>query len=618
MKMNKNDKQIKQNGPHQRSKNYLDEEVVPAGFAAGRKDAFAFQCRSRFHREFISEAVPLLLLFFFVFILTLNLGCSSVQRRKYVVAGPVVAEKVHSFEDSWEDQGPFKPDDPNLPLRRGKAGIVRFFKDGSSTKSVNIDGSLTVYVFEGTSEGVQLTKPIAKTVYTAEQLEKQRKYDKKTGYSYHVWLDLGEMDQPEEDISILSVFMDTKTKEQTTSKVIRTTIYGNPEKGQAASKRKKDKLFADDQWKKKIKAELAEKSGRNSEESINNAPESRTVTTIDLSGQEVRRFKNEVPAGNAFKTETDRRESLREYLKWQESQRDHQYDLEQKKKAELAKDTGSVFNKSKNALVMNNPAAGASLVSGNIGNRLPAASMRNNSAIIPPSIQTDNDQNAINQNIVNQSVISQPVLSQNGYLNQNGGGAQYSANGNADQNMNQNTMNSQNRYPVRQTSYSGVSDNGSSDGRTSEQGAIDNGNVNEPFYHGSSNGTLNKGSSYGKADYGNSVYKSGSLNQVSNGVQMLPMNQAITSSSNYPAAGANGRPMRYSINDVQQMLSQQREETGAQGLIRQSQAGSQSAQPLAPGKGFLQSPQQDRLNELFQKESDSSLQTEVLLSPVKR
>lgn len=596
MKMNITDKKIRQNGTGRRSDFCQSEETVPADFVMEKKNVFVFRNQSRLHRELLSGATPWLLLLLFVFVVTLNFGCSSVQRKKYIVAGPVVAEKVHSFEDYWEDQGPFKPDDPNLPLRRGKAGIIRFFKEGNNTKSVNIDGSLTVYVFEGTSEGVQLTKPIAKTVYSAEQLEKQRKYDKKIGYSYHIWLDLGEMDQPEEDISILSVFTDTKSKEQTTSKVIRTTIYGNPEKGQAASKRKKEKLFTDDQWKKKIKAELAEKSGRSNAESVHDTPENRTITTIDLSDQEVRRFKNEVPAGNNSQTATDRRESLREYLQWQEKQRDHQYDMEQKKKAELAKETGNVSNRSNNALMMNNPAMGASLVSGNIGNRLPAASMRSNSSIIPPNIQADRS-----QNVMNSSAISQPVLDQNGTLNQ------YSVNQNADQNRDQNSAISNNRYPVRQTSYSGTTDNNASYNSGSNNGGSYNGGFNN-----------DNGTSYGGSSYGSSSYKNGFQNQSSAGVQMLPVNQAITSSSHYPAQGGNGRSTRYSINDVQQLLSQQGSETGARGLIRQSQAGSQSAQPLAPGKGFLQSPQQDRLNELFQKESGNSLQTEVLLSPATR
>ena len=59
--------------------------------------------------------------------LATTLGCSSVGPRKYVLFGDPQPEKVEMFEDFWRDY-PFKPDDPTLPLRRGKGGVIRFFK----------------------------------------------------------------------------------------------------------------------------------------------------------------------------------------------------------------------------------------------------------------------------------------------------------------------------------------------------------------------------------------------------------------------------------------------------------------------------------------------------------
>lgn len=230
-----------------------------------------------------------LLAFLFVVMLNCFIGCSSMEKRKYVVCGPVVGEKVDLFEDHWTDYGPFKPDDPKMKMRRGKAGVIRFFKKDNYTKSVRIDGSFIVYVFQGNEEGVELTHPEAKLILSPEQLEKQRKYDKKTGHSYHVWLDLGEVDLPEEDISLLSVFTDTKTSEQTSSTLIRTTIAGVTRSGlneKPSAKSEAEILreellrkFAEEEHQKQlIPAARTSEKRFDTEDSTN----SRTVNTIDL------------------------------------------------------------------------------------------------------------------------------------------------------------------------------------------------------------------------------------------------------------------------------------------------------------------------------------------------
>ncbi len=169
---------------------------------------------------------PLILVFVCIFACPLLFGCTNVGPRKYVFFGDPQPEKVEMFEDYWNDY-PFKPDDPSLPLRRGKGGVIRFFKKGSYTKSILVDGELTVNVYYSQREGVTLTQPDAQMVLTSEELNgKHRKFSKDTGYSYHVYLDLGEYDQPEAEITILSVFKDGKTGQATLSKEIRTTTLG--------------------------------------------------------------------------------------------------------------------------------------------------------------------------------------------------------------------------------------------------------------------------------------------------------------------------------------------------------------------------------------------------------
>lgn len=159
------------------------------------------------------------------FVCCATFGCSGAGPRKYVLFGEPQPEKVEMFEDYWQDY-PFRPDDPKLPLRRGKGGVIRFFKKGSYTKSILVDGELTVNVYYDQRDGVTLTEPDEQMVLSSKELNEHRKFDKEVGYSYHIFLDLGVYDQPEAEITILSVFKDAKTGQATLSKEIRTTTLG--------------------------------------------------------------------------------------------------------------------------------------------------------------------------------------------------------------------------------------------------------------------------------------------------------------------------------------------------------------------------------------------------------
>ena len=175
----------------------------------------------------LARPLALLLLAAALFALSVFSGCAGMEKHKYVFWGEIVGVKPDVLQDHWSDYGPFLPNDPKLKMRRGKAGVLRFYREKQMDHSVPVDGSLIVYVYHGDEEGVELTEPMAKLVLGPEKLEKLRKFDKKTGYTYHVWLDLGEIDLPEENISILAVFTDAKTKEQVASGVTYTRIGSN-------------------------------------------------------------------------------------------------------------------------------------------------------------------------------------------------------------------------------------------------------------------------------------------------------------------------------------------------------------------------------------------------------
>lgn len=155
-------------------------------------------------------------------------GCSSFEHHRYIFWGEIVPQHPETLEDHWTDYGPFLPNDRSMKMRRGKAGVIRFYSKKDYECSIPVDGELVVYVFDGNDGGVELTEPKYKLAIDSERLNRQRKFDKKNGYSYHIWLDLGEVDQPAEAISILTVFTEAKTNDQVASGVTYTQIGGEP------------------------------------------------------------------------------------------------------------------------------------------------------------------------------------------------------------------------------------------------------------------------------------------------------------------------------------------------------------------------------------------------------
>ncbi|MBQ3332293.1 MAG: hypothetical protein IJG83_02610, partial [Thermoguttaceae bacterium] len=67
-------------------------------------------------------------------------GCTSIERHQFVFWGDIVTEKPADIQDHWSDYGPFRLNDPTKKLRRGKAGVIRFFKEKDHNRSIAVDG----------------------------------------------------------------------------------------------------------------------------------------------------------------------------------------------------------------------------------------------------------------------------------------------------------------------------------------------------------------------------------------------------------------------------------------------------------------------------------------------
>lgn len=286
----------------------------------------------------------LLFLLLALFVLT-TVGCSNAGPRKYVFFGEPKAQKVELFEDYWSDF-PFKPDDPELPLRRGKGGVIRFFKKNSYTRSIMVDGELTVNVYFSVEDGVTLTQPDMQLVVSSEELnQKHRKFDKETGYTYHVYLDLGVYDQPEQEITILSIFKDAKTGQATLSKEIRTVAMGSTplEKEDDVSEGENEAV----RWARKHVdsdtvnpiAELQAKySARNKAEREKNENDSRVKETVDLNDSQFEEINGEPLVKSVSyleETEAKRKAAIEKALEQNQEKNEYYRDLRRRQLEEF-------------------------------------------------------------------------------------------------------------------------------------------------------------------------------------------------------------------------------------------------------------------------------------------
>lgn len=93
---------------------------------------------------------------------------------------------------------------PNQPGVRGFGGRIYFYKNGADTP-IAVDGSLTVYVFDGNYKAEDATRPIKKYIITASQL---KDLESKTalGVSYNVWIPWEEVGGPSRKLTLIARF----------------------------------------------------------------------------------------------------------------------------------------------------------------------------------------------------------------------------------------------------------------------------------------------------------------------------------------------------------------------------------------------------------------------------
>ena len=93
---------------------------------------------------------------------------------------------------------------PNKPGIRGFGARVYFYeREGGDP--IEVDGSVTVYVFDGEDYDVDATKPLRKFVITAEQLGEHHSMSD-LGHSYSVWVPWEKVGGPSRAFSLITRF----------------------------------------------------------------------------------------------------------------------------------------------------------------------------------------------------------------------------------------------------------------------------------------------------------------------------------------------------------------------------------------------------------------------------
>ena len=93
---------------------------------------------------------------------------------------------------------------PGLPGVRGVGGRLMFYADDEDNP-VSVDGTLTVYAYDESVTGKDITVPARKFVFPSEQFAKH--YSKsQLGHSYSVWLPWGETTGPPRQLTLITRF----------------------------------------------------------------------------------------------------------------------------------------------------------------------------------------------------------------------------------------------------------------------------------------------------------------------------------------------------------------------------------------------------------------------------
>jgi len=145
---------------------------------------------------------------FFLLIVTCLLftGCHSFKRMQ--AKNPLAKNSPKSptkMVDVWNTYAQTTPDGPPV---RGIAGRVYFYNDSKKKKSIKVDGSMTVFVFDAEQKAPLHAKPIKVFKFKPETLDKHYSFKKPIGHCYDFFLPFDSINGVEKPLCVIARFDD--------------------------------------------------------------------------------------------------------------------------------------------------------------------------------------------------------------------------------------------------------------------------------------------------------------------------------------------------------------------------------------------------------------------------
>ena len=134
-------------------------------------------------------------------------GCQSYKRMQ--AKNPLAKNSPKSptkMVDVWNTYAQTTPDGPPV---RGVAGRVHFYNDARKKQAVKVDGSMTIFVFDGDQKDPAHAKPIKVFQFKPETLNRHYSFKKPLGHGYDFFLPFDSIDGVERPLCVIARFDDS-------------------------------------------------------------------------------------------------------------------------------------------------------------------------------------------------------------------------------------------------------------------------------------------------------------------------------------------------------------------------------------------------------------------------
>lgn len=155
-------------------------------------------------------------------------GCqSNLQMKRIAAKNPMsknVVKTPTKMVDVWKTYAQTTPEGKAM---RGIAGRIHFYGDSKRKRSIKVDGSLSVFVFDGDEKDPARAKPLKIYKFGPETLPKHYAYKKPLGHGYDFFLPFDEIGGEEKTLCVMARFDDQLEGQLVMTQPVNTILKGS-------------------------------------------------------------------------------------------------------------------------------------------------------------------------------------------------------------------------------------------------------------------------------------------------------------------------------------------------------------------------------------------------------